>query len=185
MLSISEIKLGKLVQIAGEPYTVIKAEHHKMGRGGAVLKTKLKNLINGNVLEKTFQGNDKAEEAETEKRKANFMYKDDNAAYFMDNESYEQFDLPLDQIGERIMFLKEGTDIDTLYFENKPVAMSLPVKMKFKVISAPPGVRGNSAGGVTKQVEIETGGLVNAPLFINEGDEILINTDTGEYVERA
>jgi elongation factor P len=185
MLSISEIKLGKLIQIAGEPYTVIKAEHHKMGRGGGVLKTKLKNLINGNVLEKTFQGNDKAEEAETEKRKANFMYKDDNAAYFMDNESYEQFDLPLDQIGERIKFLKEGTDIDTLYFENKPVAMNLPVKMKFKVVSAPPGVKGNSAGGVTKQVEIETGGLINAPLFINEGDEILINTDTGEYVERA
>jgi len=185
MLSLSEIKLGKLIQIAGEPYVVIKAEHHKMGRGGAVLKTKLRNLINGNVLEKTFQGNDKAEEAETEKRKANFMYKDENAAYFMDNESYEQFDLPLEQIGEKVKFLKEGTDVDTLYFENRPVAMDLPVKMKFKVVSAPPGVRGNSAGSVTKQVELETGATIAAPLFIEEGETIVVNTDTGEYVERA
>lgn len=185
MLSISEIKLGKLIQINSEPYVVIKADHHKMGRGGAVLKTKLRNLINGNVLEKTFQGNDKADEATTEKRKANFLYKDDNAAYFMDNESYEQFDLPLEQIGEKIRFMKDGTDVDTLYFENRPVAMDLPIKMKFKVVSAPPGVRGNSAGSVTKQVELETGTTIAAPLFVNEGDVIVVNTDSGEYVERA
>jgi len=185
MLSISEIKLGKLVQVAGEPYVVIKAEHHKMGRGGAVLKTKLRNLISGSVLEKTFQGNDKAEEAETEKRKANFMYKDDTSAFFMDNESYEQFDLPLEQIGDKIKFLKEGTDVDTLYFDNRPVTMDLPVKMKFKVVSAPPGIKGNSAGGVTKQVELETGASIAAPLFIEEGQTIVVNTDTGEYVERA
>jgi len=185
MLSLNEIKLGKLVQISGEPYVVIRADHHKMGRGGAVLKTKLRNLINGSVLEKTFQGNDKAEEAETEKRKANFMYKDDTSAFFMDNESYEQFDLPLEQIGDKQKFLKDGTDVDTLYFDNKPVAMDLPVKMKFKVISAPPGVRGNSAGSVTKQVELETGAFIAAPLFIEEGEIIVVNTDTGEYVERA
>ena len=185
MLSLSEIKLGKLIRINGEPYVVIKADHHKMGRGGAVLKTKLKNLINGNVLEKTFQGNDKADEAETEKRKANFMYKDDASAYFMDNESYEQFDLPLDQIGEKVVFLKEGTDVDTLYFEGRAVAVDLPIKMKFKVISAPPGVKGNSAGSVMKQVELETGAMISTPLFVNEGDTIVVNTDTGEYVERA
>jgi len=185
MLSLNEIKLGKLIQIASEPYVVIRADHHKMGRGGAVLKTKLRNLINSNVLEKTFQGNDKAEEAETEKRKANFMYKDEAAAFFMDNESYEQFDLPLSDIGEKQKFLKDGTDVDVLYFKDKPVALDLPVKMKFKVISAPPGVRGNSAGSVTKQVELETGALIAAPLFIDEGEIIVVNTDTGEYVERA
>lgn len=185
MLTISEIKIGKLVQINAEPYVVIKADHHKMGRGGAVLKTKLKNLINGNVLEKTFQGNDRAEEAETEKRKANYLYKDECNAYLMDNESYEQFDLPLEQIGDKEKFLKEGIDIDVLYFGGRPVSMNLPIKMEFKVISAPPGVRGNSAGSVTKQVELETGALISAPLFVNEGDVIRINTDTGEYVERA
>lgn len=173
------------MRIAGEPYAVIKADHHKMGRGGAVLKAKLRNLISGNVLEKTFQGNDKAEEAETEKKKANFMYKDENEAHFMDNEFYEQFSLPLKQIGEKIKFLRENTDVDILYFDEKPMTVEIPVKMAFKVVSAPPGVKGNSAGGVTKIVIIETGAEIAVPMFISEGDMIRINTDTGEYVERA
>ena len=185
MYAINEIKLGKLIQIAGEPYVVVKADHHKMGRGGAVLKTKLKNVINDNVLEKTFQGNDKAEPAATEKRKANYMYKDDNNAYFMDNESYEQFDLPIEQLEDKLIYLKDGTDVDVMYFQNNPVAIDLPIKMTFKVISAPPGVKGNSAGNVTKAVTIETGAEINVPMFVNEGDMIKINTDTGEYSERA
>lgn len=185
MLSISEIKLGKIIKVNNEPFVVTRADHHKMGRGGAVLKTKLKNLINGNVLDKTFQGNDKAEPAETEKKKANYMYKDDTKAFFMDNESYEQFELDLDQVGYKQKFLKDGIDVDILYFDNKPVALDLPVKMEFKVVSAPPGVKGNSAGNVSKQVELETGALLNVPMFVNEGDIIRINTDTEEYVERA
>jgi elongation factor P len=185
MLSISEIKIGKIIKIANEPFVIVRADHHKMGRGGAVLKTKLRNLISGNTLERTFQGNEKAEEAETQKKKANYLYRDDESANFMDNESYEQFSLPLEQIGERQKFLKENTEVDILYFDGNPVALELPVKMEFKVISAPPGVRGNSAGSVTKAVEIETGTEVNVPMFINEGDIIRINTDTGEYAERA
>lgn len=185
MLSLNEIKIGKVIEVNNEPYVILKTDHHKMGRGGAVLKTKLKNLITGNILDKTFQGNDKAEEAVTEKKKANFMYKDDASAYFMDNESYEQFSLDLDQIGEKIKYLKDGTDVDVLYFDNKPVAVDIPIKVELKVVSAPPGVKGNSAGNVTKQVELETGATISAPMFINTGDVIRINTDTGEYVERA
>jgi elongation factor P len=185
MLSISEIKLGKVIKITDEPYVVVKTDHHKMGRGGAVLKTKLRNLITGNILERTFQGNEKAEEADTETKKTNFMYKDEEQAYFMDNETYEQFSFPIDQIGEKQRFLKDGTDVDTLYFAGKPVAIELPVKLDLKVVSAPPGVKGNSAGNVNKQVELETGAKINAPMFVNEGDVIRVNTDTGEYVERA
>ncbi len=185
MLNLNEIKTGKVLKISGEPYVVIKTDHHKMGRGGAVLKTKLKNLINSNVLDKTFQGNDKAEEAETQKKKANFMYKDENEVHLMDNETYEQFSLSLDQIGDKQKFLKDGTDVDILYFSNNPIALDLPIKMELKVVSAPPGVKGNSAGNVTKQVELETGAMINAPLFVNEGDKIRVNTETGEYVERA
>lgn len=185
MLSLNEIKLGSIIKIGEEPYVVIRADHHKMGRGGAVLKTKLKNLINGNVVDKTFQGNDKAEEASTEKKKANFMYKDEVEAFFMDNDNYEQFSLPLEQLGDKKMFLKDGTDVDVLYFQDKPVAMELPIKVDLKVVSAPPGVKGNSAGSVTKVVVLETGAEVNAPMFINEGDVVRVNTDTGEYVERA
>ncbi|MEA3464364.1 MAG: elongation factor P [Patescibacteria group bacterium] len=185
MLSINEIKLGALIQISGEPYTVIKAEHHKVARGGAVLKAKLKNLIIGNVIEKTWQGNDKAEQAETENKKANFMYKNENEAHFMDNKTYEQFSLPLKQLGEKQKFLKDGTDVNILYFKDKPVAIDPPVKIDLKVVSAPPGVKGNSAGNVNKTVKLETGMEINVPMFIDEGDVIKINTDTGEYVERA
>lgn len=185
MLNINEIKLGKLIQISDEPYIVIKTDHHKVARGGAVLKTKLKNMINGNVLEKTFQGNDKVEEALTEKKKANFTYADENEANFMDNESYEQFTLPLEQLGGKQRFLKEGTDVNVLYFQEKPVAVDLPVKIELKVVNAPPGVKGNSAGNVTKSVELETGATISTPMFINEGDVVRINTDTEEYVERV
>lgn len=185
MLNFNEIKTGRVIKLNGEPFIIIKTDHHKMGRGGAVLKIKCRNLINGNILERTYQGAEKAEEAETETKKANFMYKDKDEAYFMDNLNYEQFNLPVEEIGEAGKFLKEGVDVDVLYFESRPVSVSLPIKMDFKVVSAPPSVKGNSAGNVNKQVEIETGALINAPLFINEGDMIRINTDTGEYVERA
>ena len=185
MLSLNEIKLGKIVQISDEPFLVIRTDHHKMGRGGAVLKTKLKNLINGNVLEKTFQGNDKVDEADTTKKKANFLYLDETDAYFMDNDNYEQFSISLEQIGVKSKFLKEGTDVNTLYFNDKAVAIDLPAKMNLKVVSAPPSVKGNSAGNVTKQVELETGATLNVPLFINEGDVVVVNTDNEEYVERA
>jgi elongation factor P len=185
MLSLNELKTGTVIRIANEPYVIVKAEHHKMGRGGAVLKTKMRNLINGNMLEKTFQGNDKAEEAETQKKKANYLYKDDNNANFMDNESYEQFGLSLESIGDKIKFLKDDTDVDVFYFDGNPVSVQLPVKIELKVTSAPPGVKGNSAGNVTKVVELETGAEINVPMFINEGDVIRINTESEEYVERV
>lgn len=185
MLSMNEIKLGKVLSVNNEPFVVIKTDHHKMGRGGAVLKVKMKNLVNGNVLERTFQGNDKAEEAQTQTKKANFMYSDSSGANFMDNESYEQFTFPTEEIGEKMQFLKEGIDVDVLYFNDKPVSISLPIKMTFKVVSAPPAIKGNSVGSVTKVAELESGAKINVPVFIEEGENIIINTDTGEYVERA
>lgn len=185
MLSLNEIKIGALLKIADEPYAVIRADHHKMGRGGAVLKTKLKNLLTGNVVEKTFQGNDKAEEAEIETNKANYLYKTETEAYFMNNENFEQFSLPLEQIGDKLKFLKKSLDVDILYFQGQPATLKLPIKISLKVISAPPGVKGNSAGNVTKTVELETGAQISAPMFINEGDLVIVNTDTGEYVSRV
>ncbi|NCO79795.1 elongation factor P [Candidatus Falkowbacteria bacterium CG_4_9_14_3_um_filter_38_19] len=185
MLSISEIKISKLIQINNEPYQVLKADHHKMGRGGAVLKTKLRNLITGHILDKTWQGNDKANKAITETKQANFMYQDGKEAHFMDNQSFEQFSLPVEQINEKLKFLPAGIEVDILYFQDKPVAVNLPVKVELKVVSAPPGVKGNSAGNVTKVVELETGAQLTTPMFINKGDVIRINTNTGEYVERV
>ena len=103
----------------------------------------------------------------------------------MDNESYEQFSLALEQLGNKTEFLKEGMEVAALYFNDKPVAVELPIKVELKVVSAPPGVKGNSAGNVNKTVELETGAQVSVPLFVNTGDIIRVNTDTGEYVERA
>ena len=181
----SEIKLGKVLKINSEPFVVIKTDHHKMGRGGAVLKTKLKNLITGAVREETYQGADRVEEAQTETKKANYMYKDQANAFFMDNSSFEQFELSLEDISDKAIYLKDDTDVDVLYFDNRPVAISLPIKMDFKVVSAPPGIKGNSVGSVTKMVEIETGATITTPIFVNEGDMIRVNTESGEYVERV
>ncbi len=185
MLNFNEIKTGRVIKINNEPYVIIKTDHHKMGRGGAVLKTKCRNLISGNMLEKTFQGVDKAEEAETETKKANYLYKEKEEAFFMDNNSFEQFSLSVDDIGSQAKFLKDGVDVDVLYFESKPVSVSLPIKMEFLVVSAPPGVKGNSVANVNKTVELETGTELSVPMFINEGDTIRVNTETEEYVERV
>jgi len=185
MLNMGEIKVGVLVQISNEPYLVIKTEHMKMAQRRAVLKTKLKNLINGSILEKSFQQGEKVEEAETETKAANYQYKTETEASFMDNETFEQTSLPLVQIGDKIKYLKEDMDVDILYFQGKAVALKLPIKIALKVVSAPPGVKGNSAGNVTKTVELETGSQINVPMFINEGDMVIINTDSGEYAGRA
>jgi len=185
MLTLSDIKIGKIILINGQPYLVIKTEHLKVAMRGAVLKVKAKNLITGNILDDSFHGAEKIEEANVSSKKVNFLYKDEDKAYFMDNETFEQFELPLENLGGKDLFLKDSTDVKMAFFEERPIDLELPIKMDFKVISAPPAIRGNSAGAVTKQVEIETGAKVNVPVFINEGDIIRINTDSGEYVERA
>lgn len=185
MLTLTNIKVGKKVVIEGEPFVVLSAQHSQMGRGGAVLKTKLKNLISGNTLNKTFQGADKIEPAEMATQKAQYLYKEDQSHHFMNNETYEQFELSAEVIEENSKYLIEGTDIDILYFNDKAINIELPIKMTFEVVEAPPAIKGNTADGGTKQVKIETGISVNVPLFIKAGDKIKVNTQTGEYSERA
>lgn len=185
MLSISDIKIGTIITHANQPYSVVQAQHLKMGRGGANLKTKLKNLITGQNLEITFSGGDKVEEAILERSHVNFLYSENDTYYFMNNENYEQLQLTSEVIGEQVGFLKEGLTVDVLIYKNKPVSVKLPVKVDLKVLESPPGVKGDTAGSATKLVTLETGKEVKAPLFINEGDVLKINTETGEYVERV
>jgi elongation factor P len=185
MLSISDIKLGTVAKIDNEPYVVIWTQHVQMGRGGAILRTKIKNLITGAVLEKTIKGSDKWLAADLERSKASFLYVENNEVYFMDSNSYEQFSLSQENIGALINFLVEGTEVTVLNFESKPVAIQLPTKVKLKVKEAPPGIKGDTAGSATKQITLETGYKINAPLFIKTGDTVIVNTETGQYVERA
>ena len=151
-----------------------------------VMQTKLKNLLSGKVLENNFKPGDKVEEADLEKHKANYLYQDAQSYFFMDNETFEQYNFSAEQLNERAKFLKEGIEVVVLYFNNQPVSIELPKKIDYKVISSPPAVRGDTAqGSATKQVTLETGLIVNAPLFVKEGDIIRVNTDTGLYVERV
>lgn len=184
MLSLSEIKVGKKIVIEGEPFVVQFVQHSKMGRAGAVLRTKLKNLVTGNVINKTFQGSDKVKEAEMGTKKAQFLYQEGNLFFFMGSEDYEQFELDAQVIGDDVRYFKEGTSVDILLFKEIPINIELPIKMSFEVIEAPPAIKGNTADGGTKQVKIETGATITTPLFIETGDKIKVNTQTGQYAER-
>jgi len=186
MLNINDIKLGTILKIDDQPYVVIKSQHSKQARSGAVLRTKIRNLVDGRVLERTFQGGDKLEQADMERGKASYLYKDEELAYFMDSETYEQFGISLEQVGEQINYLKEGDNVDILYFEDKPVNISLPPKVNLKVSQTMEGVRGDTAQGkVTKEATLETGLKLQVPLFIKENDTVRVSTESGEYVERV
>ena len=185
MIGITGIKKGSKIVYQAEPYEVIYEQHSKTGRAGAVLRTKLKNLKTGSIINKTFQGSDKVEELEIDNRKAQFLYSEGDLFFFMDNSNYEQFELNKEVIGELSEFLKEGFEADVFYFKNQPVNLSLPVKLAFEVIESPPGIKGNTADGGSKQVTIETGAKINTPLFIKTGDIILVNTETKEYAGKG
>lgn len=185
MLSLGEVKCGKVILFRGEPYEVVRAEQSLRGRGGSVLNTKLKNLRTGNLIDQTFHGDTRLDEAELETAKAQYLYAEGDSFYFMDSATYEQFSLVASQVGELKAYLQDGTEGEVLKFRDQYLKLSLPIKMKFKVISAPPGVRGDTAQGGTKTVEIETGAKIATPLFIEEGDLIVVDTRDGSYVERA
>jgi len=185
MLSITDLKTGIKFALDGDPYIVVSYSHSKMGRGGAVVKTKIRNLRTGSTIDKTFQGADKVDEADLSKKESMYLYSDDSDAYFMNNESFDQFSIPLDKIGPQKEYLIENTNVDIIYFDNEPLNIELPIKMKFKVISAPPAVRGNSAGAITKRVTLETETSVDAPIFIKDGDYVIVDTRDNSYVERA
>ena len=185
MLSITDLKVGAKVIVDGDPCVVTFSQHSKQGRGGAVMRTKLKNLISGASIAKTFQGSDKIEPASLERKSAQFLYSDTDTAYFMDNVDFEQFELSKSQIADQINFLAENSPVEILYFQDKPINIELPIKMTFEVTDAPPGVRGNSAGTVTKMVTIATGNQVAVPLFIKVGDKIVVDTRSNSYIERA
>jgi len=185
MLNINEIKAGKNILWEGAPYAVLTAEHSKTGRAGAVLRTKLKNLLNGSVLEKTFNGSDKADEADMSKSKAQYLYSEQSGFVFMDTVTYDQFSLAKDVIGNAYLYLLEGTEVNVLNFNDIPVNIELPIKVTLTVVEAPPGIKGDTAGTGGKVIKLETGLKISAPLFVNEGDKIIVNTERGEYVSRA
>lgn len=185
MYSIGELRPGYAIVLDGEPYVIVAAQHSKQARQGGVTKTKIKNLVTGSVTNKTFQGNDKLEPAHVTSSKCQYLYKDSEAYHFMNNESYEQFGISVEDIDEMGNFMAEGIDVDVKYFEGKAIGVELPPKVVLEVTHTDPGVKGDTASGGTKPATLETGYVVSVPLFINIGDKIRVNTDLGTYVERA
>jgi len=184
-LSPTELRAGTVIFLNNAPCLVLKYEHNKMGRGGATVRVKLKNLKNQAIFEFTFRGNEKAEEAEVERKKAIYLYKEEDGFIFMDNESFEQFSIPSEVIGEQAKWLKEGVEVTVINFQNQPIAISLPIKMDFKVIETEPGIKGNTVANIYKNAKIETGAVISVPLFVKAGDIIRVNTEEGIYVERV
>lgn len=184
-MNLTDLKINTIITFQNEPYLIISSQHQKMGRGGAVVKTKLKNIITGVTLEKTFAGGDKFSEADITKTKGSYLYEKNGQHYFMDTENYEQFSLTTESLAGKEQYLKEGLIVTILNYNNQPIAIELPIKCQYKVIQAPSGVKGDTAGSATKIVTLETGKQIKVPLFIKEGEIIKINTETGEYVERV
>ena len=186
MLNISDLQLGTSLIHNGQPHQLVYREHSKLGRGGAILRAKIKNLITGAIIELTFKGNDKIEEAEMTRVKAQFTYKDEAGYHFMNMTSFEQFDLDQKVVGKSGDFLKESAEVDVLNWNGKAINISPSIKVDLKVAETEPAIRGNTAqGSVTKPAVLETGAKVLVPIFIKVGDMIKVNTETGEYVERV
>lgn len=183
--SLNSIKIGLNLLVNNEPYQVLTANFVRMQQRKPVMQTKLRNLINSKVLEITFKPGDRVEEADLEKRKADYLYSDGSGIHFMDTQSYEQVSIEPAILGERAKLLKEGTQVDVLYFNDNPITVSLPPKIELVVTSAPPGIKGDSSGGVTQIITLETGLTISAPLFVKESDTVRINTESLEYVERV
>lgn len=183
--SITDLKVGRVVSYSGEPYVIVANSFMRTAQRKPVMRTKLRGVISGKVLEKTFIAGEAFEIVEIEKARTQFMYKDDENAYFMDSATFDQFSLPLEAIQESIKFLKDGEDTIVTKYEGRPIGLELSAKVSLRVVETTPGVRGDTAQGGTKPATLETGIVIQVPLFIEEGDSVRVNTDTGEYVERA
>jgi len=185
MLNLTDLKNGVIFTMDGDPFVVMSSQHTKLGRGGAILRAKIKNLLNGTIVERTFKGAESFGEANVSKKKAQYLYHESGDYFFMNNDDYEQFSFSEEQVGDNKEFLKEGTEVDVMFFDGKAISITLPIKMNFKVTYTEPGFKGNTQSTTTKPATIETGAQVYVPLFINNNDIIIVDTRTGEYVERA
>jgi elongation factor P len=186
MLNYNEIVKRKYIDLDGEPYEVVSSHIFRKQQNKPQNKTKLKSLISGKVIEKVFHVSDKADEADLQTKKIKYLYTNKGEYWFcQENDPSKRFTLSEDMAHEATLYVKPNALVDAVEYDEKIIGLKLPIKVELKVKEAPPAVRGNTAQGATKAIVLETGATIQAPLFINEGDVIRINTDTGEYVERA
>lgn len=185
MPDISDVKLGVIINHGGEPMQVIWTNRMRTAQRKPVMQTKLKNIINGKVIEYSFKYGEKFEEADVSRERANFLYADDSGTHFMNGQTFETVDLNKADTAEQEKYLKEGMEVVVLRYNGNPVSIEIPVKVDLKVVDAPPSITGNSGGSVTKPVTLESGLVVQAPMFIKAGDVLSIDTRDGQYVNRV
>lgn len=185
MYTTSDFKKGLAIMYQGQPYLITDCQHHKPGKGAAVVRTKLRNLITGISVDPTFRSGEKVEKPDLEERAAQFLYGSEGKYHFMDPSSYEQFEVAEAVIGDNINFMMENMDVTLLFFEGRVISVEIPNHVVLAVAQCDPAVRGDTVSGATKPATLSTGFVCQVPLFVNEGDKIRIDTRTGDYIERA
>lgn len=184
-ISTNQFKNGMAIELDGQLFFVVDFQHVKPGKGGAFVRTKLKNVKTGAVLDRTFRAGEKFEQAHLERKKMQYLYQDENGYYFMDNSTYDQITLSAEQLGDVMKYVKENTDVDVTAHGDTPLGIEPPMHVELAVADTDPGVKGDTATGGTKPAVLETGAVVNVPLFVNIGDTIRIDTRTDTYITRV
>jgi elongation factor P len=185
MILSNELRAGAKIELDGVPYLVIEYQHHKPGKGGAMVRTKLRNLRTGALIDRTFRPDEKLSPAPLEERQAQFLYRQGDEYTFMDLESYEQFGVTGKQLGDAGAFLKEEMEVSILFYHAEVIAVDLPIAVELTVVETEPGVRGDTVSGGSKPATLETGALIQVPLFIQVGTRVRVDTRTGAYIARA
>jgi len=185
MISVNYFKNGLTIQVDGELWRVVEFQHVKPGKGSAFVRSKLKNLRNGGVQEKTFRAGEKVEQAQIDRKKMQYLYADGDNYVFMDTETYEQLELPGARIQDELKYLKENMVVSIIMFGSETLGVELPNTVDLEVKETEPGIRGDTSSGGSKPATMETGLVVQVPFFVNEGDVLTINTADGTYISRA
>ncbi|KAA0966027.1 elongation factor P [Sporosarcina sp. ANT_H38] len=185
MISVNDFKTGLTIEFDGDIWRVMDFQHVKPGKGAAFVRSKLRNLRSGNVNEKTFRAGEKVAKAQIDNRRMQYLYANGDEHVFMDNESYEQIELPEKQIEDELKFLKENMEVHIIMFKDEVLGVELPVTVVLEVAETEPGIKGDTASGGSKPAKMETGVVVQVPFFVNIGDKLIINTVESEYVSRA
>jgi elongation factor P len=181
----SQFRNGLKIELDGEPFTIVFFQHVKPGKGGAFVRTKVRNLKNGKVLERRFRAGERVELADVEERKMQYLYQDGEQLVFMDTQTYEQIPFSTGQVGDARKFLQENLEVDVVFWRGQPINVELPSFISAVITHCEPGIKGDTASNVTKPATLETGAIVQVPLFVKEGEKIRVDTRSGEYVERV
>ena len=185
MAALNNLRNGLVIRLDDVIYTIVGCQHVKPGKGNAFARTKLKRVADGAVIDRTFRASDTVETVRLEEREMQYMYRDGNLLYFMDNETFDQHSLSEDFVGDGMRFLKEGETVKIKIDGNTPMTVELPTFVELVIVETDPGLRGDTASGGSKPAKLETSGVVQVPLFVKEGTTIKVDTRTGTYVERV